>query len=248
MRSIPLPVYLFVFLCSISGFLQAQSFEDLVSGISGLGTKSLLEQRLKEWTRGSRGKMAVILERELDFECRQSYWLIQTGNRTYDLDLLTKGDNLLYVVLKDDNAGLYARQKELFLDRQELQSFLVQHNLLYQTHLNLRELTQQLSTRVIFGFGCGLSGRGNPPQAALLTEAVAQGRKKLFDTWIRSANSELQAYGASGLIALQQKGLVLTAEDRKILDHLMDRNPALFTCSGCMVGIVQWYNDLVIRP
>ena len=57
---------------------------------------------------------------------------------------------------------------------------------------------------------------------------------KGLNSWLCSANTEKQVYGADGLFQLKRKGVKLTQEQQRIIQVIQNKNGDLKTCIGCI--------------
>lgn len=191
-----------------------------------------------------RGEM---FSRQLDFGYKQAAYqlILFYGNSSVE-------EYRVYLILDSANAialGTLQRLDVIDHDRiiesdqfkpnpKWLEEYTSQHRVLYDSQIDQQDIFQQLTELIVFGFGCGFGGGYDPPIAQKMKDHVDAVDIKSLSSWLRQASPELQAYGATGLLQLQSKGITIPADDVAFIDHLKQRDTPVHSCSGCIVGMM----------
>jgi len=152
--------------------------------------------------------------------------------------LITRNDTIifgrLHLLNYDDKIML---RRDFKKNKSAISSYTKQHRQLYKLKVTSREFRKDLSKQIIFGFGCSHSGNYYPPEAKKMMKYVLTKNQVRLSKWAKRINPELQAYGASGLLRLENSGNKLSDQELKIINHLKERNTKIHSCSGCIYGL-----------
>lgn len=181
--------------------------------------------------------------RDIDFGHRQSAYhlmIFYGKNHVEEYRAYLILDSLGTIVLgtlqllAEENRVLKGEQFNL--DRKWLSKYTKRHCALYGVSLNEAEVIEQLTQLIVYGSDCGFSG-GGPPYGKKMKSFVESSDIEHLSQWLRQVNAELQAFGAIGLLQIQEKGVQLPKEDMEIIQHLKQRNSEIYSCGGCIYGL-----------
>ena len=129
------------------------------------------------------------------------------------------------------------RSKTFRFNKQKSKIYKSLHEDLYQINFSKGEFKKQITKIRVYGFGCGSIGNYYPPEALKMLKYVHESHYRKLSHLLRQINPELQAYGVLGLMKLKKKGIIISQEDIKIIEHLKKRNTEVYYCSGCLFGL-----------
>lgn len=225
-------------------FSVAFHFRTLKDTFSKCYTLSSIDTTLKKYFNSFKiGSSNYIINRKLDFGYRQIILEFEVefgSNNVQDFRICILADSQDSIVLgviqllMDNEKPL--RSKRFNFNKRKVTAYKRQHNSLYQYRISKNKFQKQITKQRVFGFGCGYTGKYNPPEALKMMKCVKRGRYKQLSKFLRQLNPELQAYGVLGLIELNRNGITITLSDSIIIEHLKTRNTEVNYCSGCIFG------------
>lgn len=155
---------------------------------------------------------------------------------TYRIDLITNGNTIIYYVYLKE---LYGQQdlkgQQLYDTLASFQSDteLVELNLafreIFKTDINMNDFFQ---TNCSFGYRCGFIG-SPVSELEYINSLVATNDKNAIRAWLTSPNTEKQVFAVYGFVALKNKGLIITEEEKKIIQFIIGKQGTMLVCSGC---------------
>jgi len=74
-----------------------------------------------------------------------------------------------------------------------------------------------------------------------MLKLVKRKNRKELNKYLTSFSPELQTLGTIGLLKIGK----ITAEEKHFIDHLKNRNSVIFSCSGCLYGIGETFNERI---
>ena len=120
-----------------------------------------------------------------------------------------------------------------------LDNYVTKHNEFYNTNLTDVDLQNQIIADYVVGFGCGEAGIDVPKESRRMLKLTKRKNKRELNKYLTSFSPELQTLGAIGLLEINQ----LTDQQTKIINHLKSINPVIFSCSGCLYGLGETFNE-----
>lgn len=156
--------------------------------------------------------------------------------KEYKVHVFSKNDTIFGII----NYDPYREKTNHFFDFEKLKSYLDYHNEFYESELKIKDFINQVLAEHIYGYVCGFAPVVyDVPRYDDLRFDKKRNINKFRD-WVKSFNPELQTYGVEALEYLEKnKGLKLTELDKKLISNIKQRNSALNTCSGCLIGIYE---------
>ncbi|MCH4824633.1 hypothetical protein ML462_15775 [Gramella lutea] len=163
----------------------------------------------------------------------------------------------IYIVTDQDNKIVFGKleefeypekiiQSEIFnIQVNQIEKYLIEHQNIYDLKLEEKNFIEQFETLKLFGFGCSESMDYYPKEAKKMMKLVDRKDYKELAFWLRQISPELQAYGLTGLIELEKEGIKIQPEERKIIEHLKNRNTPINNCSGCLYGLKTPIKELI---
>lgn len=242
--------FTFLWALGLGGFfpaprLMAQTVSSLEQYLRTEKTLSGLQQVLDKAARLPADiHYRPLLERELDFGYHQTYYEGRLEGADFTLIVIHREDQVVLAHWE----GTGRRQRDWIHDEAGFHTYWQQHQGFYQSDLSENAFTTQLGGHYIFGLRCGFAGTYISGEGQQLGQALEKKNPAPLQAWLRSPNVELQTYGAIGLLELKHQGATLDLTDLRIIEHLLSRNSPVYTCAGCLVGVVQPFLDIVGVP
>ena len=109
--------------------------------------------------------------------------------------------------------------------------------------MNLTEsdFEEQILAEYTVGFGCGIVGMDVSNESKKALRFAKNNNRKALKKYLTSFSPELQTLGTIGLFKISK----LSNEQKRIIGHLKNRNSVIFSCSGCLYGIGETYNERI---
>ncbi len=110
------------------------------------------------------------------------------------------------------------------------------------------QFLKEISHRHVFALSCGDMNIFNfGPEASMMYKAVYNRDVKPLKALLGNFNLEMQAYGVMGLLELKHKKVDLEASLLEYVYDLLEYNPKIMVCQGCMSGIPISLKELVFQ-
>ncbi|WP_284650923.1 hypothetical protein [Flavobacterium terrisoli] len=197
----------------------------------------------------------LIFDRNLDFGYHNKRMLItinnygqapsdRANNFGYIVDLVVKNDSIIAFL----NLKNYAPDSQIYYDEVKVQRYVNLHDKFYQTKTTVKDFISSFEKQTTYGFFCGYSpiDYGVPTHEGLFFDK-AENRKTFFD-WLKSYDLGLQANGVTALEFLRDnKKVVLTGEENRIINSIRTRNTIINVCSGCTSEYSKLYKETPIK-
>lgn len=188
--------------------------------------------------------------RELDFGVEESiFHLVSSfhkGNiglskyKMFDIHILSRNDSV-FAIIGDIPGYLIST----YFNTDEISLFIQQHDSIYKTSTSSLDLfVSDILSGESYGYICG--------EAPIIYKIPEHRGLRFGDTknikefrkWLRSYSPELQTYGVDALSYLYKTYHKISDDieaknDKRIIEHIKQRNSILDTCSGCFIGIYE---------
>lgn len=136
--------------------------------------------------------------------------------------------------------------KKVFrLDNQYLNEYIEERKRVFKRQIKVNQLLADLRKDLTIEFGCGEAGQSYSKEYKKMVSFVENRNKERLNKWLRSANCELQVYGAMGLLGLQKKGINLTDEEKQIIEFLIKQDSKITYCGGCLYGLSGTFSKMI---
>lgn len=186
----------------------------------------------------------VELERDIDFGYKQHRILIMPiSGSDLKLNFISKNGIIKngwiseYQLADDTHLNL-----ELFKSSPELiKEYVFNHNTYYETNLDETEFKNQILKEYVVGFGCGFGGGEISKESKKSIRYSNNKNLKKLNELLTSFSPELQTLGVIGLLKIDK----ITDKQKIIITHLKKRNSIIFSCSGCVYGIDETFNERI---
>ncbi|UMB61197.1 hypothetical protein MHL31_03095 [Lutibacter sp. A80] len=122
-----------------------------------------------------------------------------------------------------------------------LNNYIKNHNDFYKTQLNESDFKEQILTEYVVGFGCGEVGLDIPSESKKTLRLSKNKNKKALNRYLTSFSPELQTLGTIGLLKIGN----LSDDQKQIIEHLKNINSVIFSCSGCLYGLGETFNERI---
>ena len=100
----------------------------------------------------------------------------------------------------------------------------------YGANLNEKELFNE---DIVYGESCGLVG--TPPKKKTEIDYIVKNRNRTdLLKWLQSTNTETQIYAIDGYYQLKELGIILTAQELRIIKIVMLKKGNMLSCGGCI--------------
>jgi hypothetical protein len=110
------------------------------------------------------------------------------------------------------------------------------------------QFLKEISRRHVFALNCGDMNTSNfGPEASAMYKAVYNRDVKPLKALLGNFNLEMQAYGVMGLLELKHMKVDLEASLLEYVYDLLEYNPKIMVCQGCMFGIPISLKELVFQ-
>lgn len=120
-------------------------------------------------------------------------------------------------------------------------NYVSEHNKFYKTTLSESDFETQFLAEYVVGFGCGIVGLKIPEESKKTLRFVEKKKIKQLENYLTSFSPELQTLGTIGLLKIGN----LNPEQKRIMEHLKLRESIILSCSGCLYGIGESYNERI---
>tara|TARA_R110002096_G_scaffold435605_1_gene661754 strand:+ start:50 stop:787 length:738 start_codon:yes stop_codon:yes gene_type:complete len=184
------------------------------------------------------------LEREIDFGYKHHRILVMP-NPGWDIKLNFISKNGLIIIgwiseyplnkEKHINLSTFKNNSEF------LKSYVTKHNAFYKTDNTEKDFKEQILTEFVVGFGCGEVGLDIPSDSKKMLRLAKKRKRKTLTKYLTSFSPELQTLGAIGLLKIGK----LSSEQKRIIEHLKNKNSVIFSCSGCLYGIGETFSERI---
>lgn len=233
-------LFIFMLLCFISKFGFCQLFNQLDSAFKKTTTVNELEtyfSKLKADTTLTSVRKEI--NRSIDFNYKQTIYSLQWEYLQYEIYLVERNDTIVFGKLqeldyfKEDkiiNSDLYTAQTKM------LHNYLLQYFSYYKIKVSDKNFIEQMTTKEVFGFGCGLHRTGYSEAAKKSMKYVNTKNYEGLSNMLVSIVPEIKAYGARGLIQLEKNGLPIKGKEKIIIAHYKQMNFEVYSCYGCLSG------------
>lgn len=183
----------------------------------------------------SRSRIGTYFNRDIDFNYRHRRIDIELNLISFQIDLLTKEDQIVLSSILVDG---YSNLKFNNYDKTAIPDYLIMRNAYYGAARSVDLLFKDITMTGVYGSRCGFDG-SSPVEMEQVKWLVA--RKGIDDLrkMLQCVDCETQAYGVAGFEMLKNDGVIISARDQQLIDHIMKRNSPLRICSGCISGFVE---------
>jgi len=232
-------------LIGILGFTRAyaEPYDKVMDSLSKCNTMTeFYEMKAKFYSRSYPAK----LERKLDFGYKHIF-------HEFDYDYSTSTGSYyqgfrFYAIVKNDSI-IFGRLEQIHwrgrverrVDFKRLDNKLSQcvdtYKDFYKTSLTNDSFIEELTKIRYFSFCCGDACASKPREAKQIIRYVNSNRRKKIDSWLINPNPEMQAYAIWGIKRLEKNGKRQTNFEKRIINHLMEKNTLIYNCSGCLMGL-----------
>ncbi|WP_207425077.1 hypothetical protein [Pedobacter sp. SYSU D00535] len=238
---------LFLFLLVLSNSCLAQYYSRAFDELKTCRTIQEVQATVRKLQRDVTEER---ISRSMGFGYHYTYYefSLRPGNRlqNFRLYLVSENDTLRLAKLEGMHWRGHVSEKDFLVkDTKSIFEFLHQHHKVYKSSLTIKRFEKEITNQLTYTFGCGLDGSDYAKEARLMKKYVASSNQKKLLSWLRSTNTELQAYAATGLIQLKNQGLELGQEQQRALDHLTKLNPPVLTCAGCIYGLTRSVREVL---
>lgn len=189
-------------------------------------------------------QVLVELERKIDFEYKHHRISIaHMSGWDIKLNLFSKNGVIVFGWISEYNLSdhIHSDIRTLKNSTEFLESYISLHNEYYKTELSKKDFKEQFLTEYVIGFGCGLSGEQISRESQKALKYAKNRNKRKLNNYLTSFSPELQTLGTIGLLKIGK----ISSEQYRLIRHLKDRNSTIFSCSGCLYGIGETYNNRI---
>ncbi|MDL2313266.1 hypothetical protein LJC68_10370 [Bacteroidales bacterium OttesenSCG-928-B11] len=117
-----------------------------------------------------------------------------------------------------------------FIDEVLFDSLKISFKEIFKADINEKEL---FITDFAYGEMCSLSG--TPPDGRQqINKFVADKNKSELLKWLKSVNTEKQIYAIDGLYQLEKQEILLTGEEKEIINFITNKKGSVYVCDGCL--------------
>ena len=195
----------------------------------------------------------VELERDIDFGYRQHRMsILHLSGRDLKLNFISKDSLIEFGWISEYrlNDDKHLHLKQFKSSPILMKEYLTNHNKFYETNLKRDEFINQVITEDVVGFGCvffNLNDVEKDFKKGFNSKKLNRLKnRKYYMNWLKSFSPEIQTFGAIGLLSILNKYKIsITNEEKRILNHLKQRNSIIFSCSGCLVGIDETFKERI---
>lgn len=186
------------------------------------------------------------LDRSLDFGYKHFRALIVPGiGGDIKINLISKNGEIIvgwtseYNTKKQKHSRIIAFKDSIdFINK-----YISDHNKFYSTKLQASDFREQIMAEHVVGFGCGFVGLDIPESSRKVLVLIKRKNTKMLNELLTSFSPELQTLGAIGLLKTNKVNEV----QQKVILHLEERNSAISSCSGCLYGLGETFNDRIAQ-
>lgn len=136
-------------------------------------------------------------------------------------------------------------KKVFCIDNQYLNKYIEQRKTIFRRRIKIKDLIADLRQDLTIELGCGEAGKSYSKEYKKMKRYIECKNKPKLNNWLRSANCELQVYGAIGILQLNKKGLILTGEEKEIISFLTQQNSKITYCGGCLYGLSGTFIEMI---
>lgn len=229
----------------ISQLINGQSyFNEIKNFVSQLEIADSLKHKLKNNDFKELEILDVFyeLKRKIDFEYSQHRILIlHFSGGDLQLDLLSKDDKIIIGWISTLDSNDEYLKIEYFKSDEAILEYLNKHNKFYDTDYDITDFREQLLAKYTVGYGCGIAGDHIPKEVKKAERWYKLRRKKKLRKYLTSINPEKQTLGAIGILKFNRQNEF----EKKIINHLKNRNSMINSCSGCIYGIEKSFQEII---
>ncbi len=95
--------------------------------------------------------------------------------------------------------------------------------------------TDLFITNLIYGDVCGILGVETYGRKIINDWVKKQDKPSLLN-WLRCANTEKQLYAIGGILQLEEVGIILTFQEKSIINFILKKKGTVYSCSDCLYG------------
>ena len=186
------------------------------------------------------------LDRKIDFGYQQHRIIVMPiSGLDLKLNFLSKNGNIIYGWISEYKSN---NKKHLNLEtfRESadfLERYLAQHNEFYQSDFDQLDFENQILSEYIVGFGCGFTGDETSTESKQTLKYSENKNLVKLNEFLISIAPELQTLGTIGLLKIGK----ISDGQKKIIQHLKNRNSEINTCAGCIYGLQYPFKDMIKR-
>lgn len=179
------------------------------------------------------------LNRKLDFGFEHQRISTMTWTGDLILNIISRKGRIkiIWISAFDSNN----EKTKIIKDSGFLSTYISKHNELYKTEQTESDLKEQILAEYVVGFGCGLSGNQISKESKKSIQWTKRKSERKLNNYLTSISPELQTLGAIGLLKIGK----LDSEQKRLIEHLKNRNSVIFSCSGCLYGIGETFNERI---
>ena len=183
------------------------------------------------------------LERDMDFGFIHHRIEVMHWRGDLQLNLLSKNGLIKYGWISEDKSAYKKKLgPQLFKDDTDvLNEYISKHNEYYESNLDSADFEEQLLTEYVVGFGCGFSGGEISRESKAILRYVDNRNIKKLNNYLTSFSPELQTLGTIGFLKIGE----LNKHQKKIINHLKNRDSKINSCAGCIYGFGETFNERI---
>ncbi len=183
-------------------------------------------------------------ERKLINSNRLLNFILRREISLFSTTLITEGEHIIAAGISQEYPRLDRISRDTLIYSAVIDSTALHHLLQswrhqYGGNVDLVADATSPYRNVVFGTKCGYLARRLWPYRTMM-EGVRQTDTAMLQSWLRSMNVEIQAYGAEGLLILNAFGLPIQDKDCELIENLISSNQKILSCSGCVVEFGRW--------
>ena len=239
-----------IFTISIQSFSQEKAFEELDSYLSDyrqFDFEQFIRHDFENFEiEDNHFNGGYLTTRERDWKITESiyhfeinYWIEKSSRyRFLNLHTFSQNGEIFLVIYHNDSFSERVLEPKYFGRIEKLKSVLNAHNNFYHSDFSIEDMISQLSEGEVYGYACGDAPIIEKIPSIKGYKFNQKSNLEIFRNWLQSFNLEMQTYGVDAIgYLVRNKGLKLSIEDQKIINHIKERNSILNTCSGCLEGL-----------
>ncbi|MCF4100044.1 hypothetical protein L1I30_00050 [Gillisia sp. M10.2A] len=183
------------------------------------------------------------LDRKIDFGYKHYRILVMPNSGSeLKINFVSKDDEIIIGWVSEYSSNKGVLENQIFkADKSFNKYYIKKHNDFYNSNLTIEDFEEQIIQEAVVGFGCGEVGLDIPKESKAMFRWEKNGRINKLNDYLKSFSPELQTLGAIGLLKIND----LSKEQTKIINHLKMRNSVIMSCSGCLYGLNDTFNDLI---
>tara|TARA_R110002051_G_scaffold269644_1_gene329859 strand:- start:245 stop:985 length:741 start_codon:yes stop_codon:yes gene_type:complete len=186
------------------------------------------------------------LDREIDFGFQQHrIKVLPISGLDLKLNFISKNGVIIYGWISEYKSNSKKHQNiEPFKESADfLEQYLSKHNEFYKSDFDQLDFENQILSEYIVGFGCGFTGDEISKESKQTLKYSENKNVDKLNEFLISIAPELQTLGTIGLLKIGK----ISDEQKKIIQHLKNRNSEVNTCAGCIYGLQYPFNDMIKR-